>query len=94
MLISDLKSKQNNINNELRHAINIIKKRDIKLKKNCESEESDFNESEEELIEDIKKFSDELMKKYNFDDYDTRKKGDTRKKEDTRKKNQILTKIV
>ena len=26
MLISDLKSKQNNINNELRHAINIIKK--------------------------------------------------------------------
>ena len=33
MLISDLKSKQNNINNELRHAINIIKKRDIKFKK-------------------------------------------------------------
>ena len=31
MLINDLKSKQNNINNELRHAINIIKKRDIKF---------------------------------------------------------------
>ena len=47
MLISDLKSKQNNINNELRHAINIIKKRDIKFKKNSKSEESDFDESEE-----------------------------------------------
>ena len=88
MLINDLKSKQNNINNELRCAINIIKKRDIKFKKNSESKESDFNESEEfdfdeseeELSEDIKKFADKLMKKYNFDDYDTRKKRGYKKK--------------
>ena len=51
---------------------------DIKFKNNSESEESDFNESEEELSEDIKTFSDELMKRYNFD---TRKTEDTRKKE-------------
>ena len=33
MLISDLKSKQNNVNNELRHAINIIKKKRYKILK-------------------------------------------------------------
>ena len=40
MLISDLKSKQNNINNELRHAINIIKKRDTRTKEDTRKKEN------------------------------------------------------
>ena len=64
-----------NINNELRRLVNYYKKyKELEKKfKFEESEESEEEESEEEPDEE-KKYMEELIKRYNFDD--TRKKDD------------------
>ena len=69
--INIVEESKNNINNEHCRLIKYFKKYKVfeKLKKNAsESEGSDYEESDDEESEEIKKFNEELMKKYNIDD--------------------------